>query len=293
MKNKGIIIMSIIILSILVLVIAYIMVSLITGKARFFKFDYSVSNELVVDKYLDTTSKDIEITADMSDIHIYSTDDLKTRVVIFGDEEKTTLNDETNLLRIKSTTKKCIGICFNNEAAKIEVYLPKTFSNSITIKNAYGDVDLEDFREAIINIDSDCGDVKVIEGKNVSINNAYGDIKLKKAIEANIKASAGDIDLESLNKGFIKNSYGDIKITKIDGSFDIESNCGDVTIEEVFLKENSNIKNDLGNIKIGKTNEIYIDAKTSLGDTKIHENYNKSDITLKLTNNCGDITVKN
>ena len=52
-------------------------------------------------------------------------------------------------------------------------------------------------------------------------------------------------------------------------------------------------ENNLGDIKILNTNEIYFDAKTNLGDTKINNNYNKSEITLKIQNDCGDIEINN
>ena len=51
----------------------------------------------------------------------------------------------------------------------------------------------------------------------------------------------------------------------------------------------SEISASLGNVEIGKTNEIYIDAKTTLGRTKVNNNYQKSDVTLTIKNQSGDI----
>ena len=73
----------------------------------------------------------------------------------------------------------------------------------------------------------------------------------------------------------------------------IKEDCGDVKIDSLNLKENSSIHNSYGDIKIGSTNEIYINAKTSLGDTKINNNYQKSYVTLTIDNSCGDIRVNN
>ena len=42
-----------------------------------------------------------------------------------------------------------------------------------------------------------------------------------------------------------------------------------------------------------KTNEIYIDAKTTLGRTKVNNCYQKSDVTLTIKNQCGDIEIDN
>ena len=39
--------------------------------------------------------------------------------------------------------------------------------------------------------------------------------------------------------------------------------------------------------------KIKIVAETDLGDVKINENYKKSNITLEIKNDCGDIIVNN
>jgi len=49
----------------------------------------------------------------------------------------------------------------------------------------------------------------------------------------------------------------------------------------------------MGDVSIGRTNDILIDAKTSLGEVDVRNNDYKSEITLKIDNSCGDITVKN
>ena len=44
---------------------------------------------------------------------------------------------------------------------------------------------------------------------------------------------------------------------------------------------------------MAKTNEIYIDAKTTRGRTKVNNSYQKSDVTLTIKNQCGDIEIYN
>ena len=73
----------------------------------------------------------------------------------------------------------------------------------------------------------------------------------------------------------------------------MENDCGDIEVNNINLNKNSYIKDEYGDIKIGNTNELYIDAKTNLGKVKIKNNYHKSDITLKIENDCGDIEVNN
>ena len=73
----------------------------------------------------------------------------------------------------------------------------------------------------------------------------------------------------------------------------LSNDCGDIKVRSIVLNKNSYIENNFGDIKIESTNEIYINAQTNLGDVKINNNYQKSDITLTIKNDLGDITINN
>ena len=66
-----------------------------------------------------------------------------------------------------------------------------------------------------------------------------------------------------------------------------------IKIDKVQIAEDSYIKSDYGDVRIKETNDIYIDAKTDLGDVKINTNNRHSEITLKIEGDCGDIKVEN
>lgn len=290
MKNNTLIVCLIVLLVIICIALLGFMMKVINGKMG---FPYKVSEELVVDEEYENNFETINITSDASDIEVKETSGEKVRVIIYGDKDKTEVEERNNELKIISKHKKGTWFAFRNKIAKIEVYVPKEFDKNITIDNKYGDIDVEEFLEATIEINEDCGDVDIAGGNKVNIVNKYGDIKLKKAKEANIKQSAGEVKVESVDDIVVKNNYGDIKITNVYNSINAEEDCGDVKIDNLTINKNSNIKNNLGSIKIGSTNEIYIDAKTDLGDVKVNNNYQKSDITLKIENDCGDIKVNN
>lgn len=290
MKNNTLIVCLIVLLVIISIGLITFMIKVINGKMG---FPYKVSDELVVDEEYDNNFDEINITSDASDIEVKETSGEKIRVVIYGDKDKTEVEEKNNELRIISKHKKGSWFAFRNKIAKIEVYIPKDYDKNIIINNKYGDIDVEEFSKANIEINEDCGDVDVIGGNKVDITNKYGDIKLEKAKEANIKQSAGAVKVESVDDIVVKNNYGDIKITNVYNSINAEEDCGDVKIDNLTINKDSSIKNNLGSIKIGSTNEIYIEAKTDLGDVKVNNNYKKSDITLNLKNNCGDIKVNN
>ena len=164
--------------------------------------------------------------------------------------------------------------------AKIEVYLPNGYSENINIENNYGDVNIGNFDNLILDATLDAGDIKVDSLKSGKIKNSYGDIKiLGYSKELEIDQDCGDVEVSEVDRIKLENNYGDINIGKVNEYLQIKEDCGDVKIDSLNLKENSSIHNSYGDIKIGSTNEIYINAKTSLGDTKINNNYQKSYVT--------------
>ena len=297
MNNKTPKIILIVFLSILVIGLSIFFVNILTNKNfRFghFSFGHKVSNELVFNQEYETIFDTIKIDSKSSDIEIKEGNESKVKVVIYGDKDETNVEVVNNKLNIKSNEKKCIGFCFNMTIAKIEVYLPNGYSGNINIENNYGDVNIGNFDNLILDATLDTGDIKVDSLKSGKIKNSYGDIKiLGYSKELEIDQDCGDVEVSEVDRIKLENNYGDINIGKVNEYLQIKEDCGDVKIDSLNLKENSSIHNSYGDIKIGSTNEIYINAKTSLGDTKINNNYQKSDVTLTIDNSCGDIRINN
>ena len=297
MNNKTPKIILIVFLSILVIGLSIFFVNILTNKNfRFghFSFGHKVSNELVFNQEYETIFDTIKIDSKSSDIEIKEGNESKVKVVIYGDKDETNVEIVNNKLNIKSNEKKCIGFCFNMTIAKIEVYLPNGYSGNINIENNYGDVNIGNFDNLILDATLDAGDIKVDSLKSGKIKNSYGDIKiLGYSKELEIDQDCGDVEVSEVDRIKLENNYGDIDIGKVNEYLQIKEDCGDVKIDSLNLKENSSIHNSYGDIKIGSTNEIYINAKTSLGDTKINNNYQKSYVTLTIDNSCGDIRVNN
>lgn len=297
MNNKTPKIILIIFLSILVIGLSIFFVNILTNKNfKFghFSFGHKVSNELVFNQEYETIFDIIKIDSKSSDIEIKEGNESKVKVVIYGDKGETNVDVLDNKLNIKSNEKKCIGFCFNMTIAKIEVYLPSSYSGNINIENNYGDIIIGNFDNLILDAKLDAGDIKVDSLKSGKIKNSYGDIKiLGYSKELDINQDCGDVEVSEVDKINVENNYGDINIEKVNEYLQVKEDCGDVKIDSLNLTKNSSIHNSYGDIKIGSTNEIYINAKTSLGDTKINNNYQKSDVTLTIDNSCGDIRVNN
>ncbi len=296
MKNKTLIIVLIVILSVLALTLATFMVVLLTNKGKFinFRFGYNhLSDKLIVDESYDIEFNKVRIRTDASDIEVNIADDDKFRVVIYSDNNNTKVDTVNNELSIVSEEKPCVGFCLNRKLSKVEVYIPENYEHQLDIENDFGDINIANFTGADIQIEEDCGDVNVSGGKNVVIDNDLGDITLDYAKEAQIEESAGDVEIGEVDEAIIQNNLGDIKINQVNHYLDVSDDCGDIEIDNVILSKDSTIKNNLGNIKVKTSSDIYIDADTDLGKVKINNQNKNADITLNIKNDCGDIIVNN
>ncbi|MBQ2937858.1 MAG: DUF4097 family beta strand repeat protein [Clostridia bacterium] len=262
MKNKGLIITLIIILLIIITGLIVFLYLSLSGKLNFqlgFKNLGTKSSNIIFDNSYELDSIDnLEILSTAGNINFKDSTDGKIRVVVYGqnnDELKVSL--EENKLKVDYSEYKNVSIGFNFYINDIIIYIPKDYSKEINIDADYGDIEIIDLENATINIKEDCGNVKLGKVKNTSIENSYGNVEIA----------------EILNK------------------FTIESDCGNIKIDKVQITENSYIKSDYGNVKIKETNDIYIDAKTDLGDVNVNTNNRHSEITLKIEGDCGDIKV--
>lgn len=298
MNKKTLKIILIIFLSILVIILSIFFANILTNKNfrfRYFNFkEHKISKELVFNQEYETIFNNIKINSNSSDIEIKKSMESKIKVIIYGDKDEFEVETSDQTLDIISSSKKCVGFCFNITIAKIEVYIPSSYEGKINIKNSYGDVNIDSFDNLILDATLDAGDIDIDSLKSGKIKNSYGNIKIKEHIkDIEIEEDCGDVEISEVDRIKLQNNYGDINIEKVNEYLKIEEDCGDIEIDSLNLEENSSIQNNYGDIKIGSTNKIYIDAKTSLGDNKINNNYQKSDIVLKIDNSCGDIIVDN
>lgn len=297
MKNKRLTILLIVSLVIICLSLTSFMFFIINGNFNIFNFHLNIgsseSKELVFDETYAKLFNEINIKTEYSNIYIKTSKDDEVRVLVYSDEDDIDVVEDNNNLNIAVKKKKCTGFCFNRDISKVEIYVPKDFDKSLVVVNNYGDIEIDNLQKANIKTKSDCGDILILGANNASIDNDYGDIELGTVLNANIKQSAGKTKIDKVDYITVESSYGDIEIDYVGAFLNLSADCGDIKINEINLIKDSKIVNNLGSIKIGNTNEIYFDAKTDLGDIDINDNFPKSDITLRLENDCGDIKISN
>ena len=293
MKNKKRIITLIIVLTIILVIVSIFFALLLKNDFKGFTLGVQTSNELIIDKTYEEEFNKIIIDATISEIDIKKSDTNSIKTKIYGEKDYIDVRTNLDTLNIKTSKKICIGICFSQKSAKIEIYLPKEYDGNIDIKNDYGDIFIDEFLNADIEAEEDCGDVRILGGNIVKVDNNYGDIEIEESNITVINEDCGDVKISNVNDVTIKNSYGDIEIKSVNNYLHLENDCGNIKVDNINLKKDSYIKDDYGDIEIGNTNQVFIDAKTDLGKVNIKNNYNKSDITLKIENDCGDIEVNN
>ena len=264
MKNKSIIITLIILLSIIIFFLVMFLVMYLTGRINqtngILFFGSRESTNIIFDKtYSLEDINNIDIRQDAGDVLFRETSEDNIKVVVYGENESDVdVNFNQNNLSIDNTNKqKFTFFSFGVKAKDIVVYVPSTYNKEIKIKSDYGNCEMLDLENATVDIDCDCGNVKLGKVRN-----------------ANVKCDLGDTEIkEILNK------------------CDIKVDCGNVEIDTISIQEDSTIKADLGNVDINKTNDIYIESEVDLGKTNISQNNRNSEITLKINCDCGNVTV--
>ena len=187
MKNKKLIIVLIILLSIIMIALSILFVDLLQSDFKFkgFRIGLQTSNDLILDKTYEE-----EFT---SKIFIKKSNTEKIKLVIYGEKENTKVENNLDSLNIEINGKNCLGFCFKQKLAKIELSLPEKYTGNINIKNEYGDISIDKFLNANIDVQEDNGDVKILGGNIIKVNNNYGDIEINNANISNINAECGDV----------------------------------------------------------------------------------------------------
>lgn len=294
MKNKSTIIiiclLSTIIIALILLMIFFIKKNHDYGFIR--KYSDTIK-ELAVDKIYENNYNKIIIDTEASDIEIKKSQNETTQLKIYSEKEQVELTEDTSELKIKVKTTPCKFLClnFNKKISKIELYIPENYDKEIKIENSYGDIDIESFKSLNINIEEDAGNIKIDTANIANINNNYGNIKINEIKEGKLKSSAGNIEINKVENINITNNYGNTEIKEINEFVKINSDAGDIKIDNINITKDSSIETNVGKIKIENINEIYVETSTDLGKISINKNYRESEITLTLESNVGDITV--
>lgn len=259
------------------------------------------------ERFINENIETLEINLVSADIYVYSTDDNDIRVVQYAKKEL----KQNELYQAKIIDKKLIikdnklksgFVFFNHYETIYELYIPKSYNNSINIKTVSGDILIENsINNSFITLESTSGDIKntsTMEAET-NIKTVSGDIDFKNIIgNVIIKTTSGEIKANNIEgTTFIHNVSGDIHIYSLIGSIDFESTSGNVKIEHFELKNDSKIKTVSGDIYLTLQNtNCELRTKTISGDVNLPNGSSligeRPEKIFELKTTSGDIMVK-
>lgn len=276
MKHKGLIITGIVLLSVLVVgLVAVMVIGMTSGVRSLFNISpIRVSSEVIFDEQFQDITK-IEILSDCGDIALQESADDGFYLTAFGERrEDITVTADGGKLTVNYPAKKHL-INFGAVKNNIALSLPASFDGEIKVTSAYGNVSLCSLPSAKADIRCDYGNITAGELLDAKLTNSCGNVELDKA--ATVKA---EVDL------------GKITVGEITAYCNIENNCGDIHVKTLAITADSTILDDLGSITVDSAPNVRVEAETDLGKLNIRNNDEKAAVTLTITNDCGDITVK-
>jgi len=270
--SKGFKITLIILLSLIAFLLTGILIYLLANGSSFsFHIGSGQSQKLIEERKLETI-KDISLNVNVVDITFKKSSEETIKIELYSDNCKEyEIIDEDF---IKVIFKEKDGFRFMRKAPRIIVTVPENYDKNISINGEVTDIDIPSLDNANLTVDINVGDLDLGNLNKVMIDASTGDVKIKEVNDIKVEINTGDIKIESVNN-----------------SIDLDVNAGDIKIQKIDIKENGRIKLDTGNVKISKVGDIYVDAKTDLGSLKVQGDNRKSDITLTIRNNFGDIKV--
>lgn len=225
--------------------------------------------------------KDINVDISQGEIELLESKDNNIYISLksnknLKDKDYLNLDEDTSTLDI--TGEKVSKIHFlNNTNIKIEIQIPKSYKENMSIEVDVGDI--------IANKD--------LNLNNLNVTSNVGDIELNKKIKCkkfNIVNDTGYIDITSIDGGgSIKSDVGNIEcnINGLNQDIDITSDIGDIELgvdRDLSFKFNSNKKLDDMDISL---NNIYNKNKGLYGEHGQNPKY-----TIKTYSDVGDIDIE-
>ncbi len=279
MKNSTYQTLKILILSIMAITLIGILVLLLLDDERnHFNWSFKKNPIIIYEQtYSNLIVDEIKVDVNFSDITIKHSDTNETRIVIYGEKgEQSTSQVESNRLIISKEEKSelCFGLCFANNN-EIILYIPKEIDTTFQLRTGSGDIWIDDFKNSKLNVQTSSGDIEVERAKTI-----------------NGKSQSGDIEINSIEQAILSTSSGSMELDDIKGLIHLETNSGDIEIENLQILENSNIYTSSGDVSISNINDCYIQVKTRSGDINMRESNRFSEFELKIETNSGDISVR-
>lgn len=279
------------------------------------EFTFNIGDYDKVELYNETYNLEdvdkLNVNIVSTDITIKDSEDEKIRVIINGKEDRkdryTISNDNKNLkIDEKAYSTFCFGFCFYND--EVIVYLPKSFNKDINIKGTSSDVFIMNSYDSKMDIHTISGEIKVQDANDIIARTTSGDIDINDALDVEVKTTSGEVTIRSGKKVKVETTSGDISVDEAEelelnstsgearigktGNVNISTISGDVTIDDLTVNVESYIGTTSGEVLVSKVNDVYVETKSTSGDSNIGSSNRNSLNTLKIKTTSGNIVVR-
>ena len=273
MKSKGWIITGIVAASVAAVLLIGVMVVMLSGQVNWFNRTLRTSENVIYEESFSRVT-DISISSACGDISFIENTDNRFGVLAYGEKrEDITVNFSDGKLSVDYPQKRRLinwTIAKNN----IVISLPKGYDKSIKVNADYGDVTLCALPKASVNVECDYGNVEIAESVSAAVSNDCGNVEIGTIDTADVRVDLGDIRLDTVTK-----------------RCDLRNDCGDITVKNMKITEDSVISNDLGDITVEHAPDVRVTADTDMGKVNVAQTNEKASVMLTITNSSGNINV--
>lgn len=228
---------------------------------------------------LEETITGFDIDLDTSNLEFkVSTDDSKKVICNENKKNHHEVKVVDSVLTIKQIDErkwheKLFDFSFNY--MKVEVYLPSSLYNSLSIHSSTGDIVIpHDYSFNSVDIKLNTGNVSFKSNVATSINieASTGDITISdlNTNQLTINTSTGDITANNVavvDKAIFKASTGKIRLNNLTAAnLDVNTSTGDVTLTNTVILNHINIHCSTGDVKLEDSDAKTLNIETSTGD---------------------------
>ena len=219
----------------------------------------------------------VRVNSNAGDVIVRHTsgEDDRVGLKIYDDKNNGEALVTDGVLDIKMDQDGCQGFWNSCRLSVLELSLPEKYAGSFNITTNAGDIEIADYAAADLILTTNAGDVKAGDLKTANINTNAGDIELSRIEQLEISADAGDID--------ILECFGRINLT---------THAGDISIEDLALKEDSYISTSAGDIEISNVGDVQVDAHADVGERDVRGGKSDAEVKLRVMTNFGDIDIR-
>ena len=292
--NKVVSIVFIFILSILVIGLTGFLIFLLRNNQNInFNFNFSVPtySEKLIDSREFDTIEDMVIDVTVGDILVEESNEDKISVELYSDYKREhSIEEKDNKIYVVLRDEKN-NYSFGKKVDRVIVKIPSSYDHTIDSKLVTGDLDVGSFENMKLVFNGKTADVDINRVNSLQFTVNTGDIEIEDIRSLSGKVTTGDVEVTNVESLDVSFTTGDIELTNVSRELHINGITGDVKIENATIKKNSSISLTTGDVKVTSLKGAYIEADTSVGDTKVKNNDRKLETEIKVSVNVGDIKI--